>query len=211
MKVAVYARISTADQNVDMQLRDLRAYCKQRGWGTEEFIDRGVSGAKASRVQLDRLMVAARRREFDSVVVWRFDRFARSTKHLLSALEEFQALGINFISHQEAIDSSTPLGKMMFTLVSAMAEMERALIIERVRAGIANARSEGKELGRPKRVFRRDTALELRAAGHSWRSIARLLGVPASTVRHACADCAKNPAEDGSRTTRKHASKTAAA
>jgi DNA invertase Pin-like site-specific DNA recombinase len=179
-----------------MQLRDLRAYCQQRGWEAVEYVDRGVSGAKVSRLQLDKLMTAARRRQIDRVIVWRFDRFARSTKHLLSALEEFQSLSIGFVSYQEAIDTSTPMGKLMFTIVSAMAEMERAIIIERVRAGMANARSKGKQLGRPKRVFRRDTVVELRASGESWRRISRLLGVPVSTLIDGCTE---KPPEKGTR------------
>jgi DNA invertase Pin-like site-specific DNA recombinase len=120
------------------------------------------------------------------VICWRFDRFARSTKHLLSALEEFQALGIGFISHQEAIDTTSPMGKLLFTIVAAMAEMERSILIERVRAGMASAKSKGKSIGRPKKVFRRDIAVDMRAAGQSWRKIAKALGVPVSTVREAC-------------------------
>jgi DNA invertase Pin-like site-specific DNA recombinase len=185
---AIYARVSTTDQNCDMQLKDLREYCERRGWNAVEYVDTGVSGAKASREQLDRLMQDARRRKVDVVICWRFDRFARSTKHLLSALEEFQSLGIGFISHQEAIDTTSPMGKLLFTIVAAMAEMERSILIERVRAGMANAKSKGKPIGRPKKVFRRDIAVDMRAAGQSWRKIAKALGVPVSTVREACAE-----------------------
>ena len=128
-----------------------------------------------------------RRRRVDFVLVWRFDRFARSTKHLLEALEEFNSLGIGFISHQEAIDTSSPMGKLLFTIVSAMAEMERAILIERVKAGVAVAKAKGKSCGRPKKVFRRDTALEMRGMGYSWRKISRMLNVPVSTLRDACA------------------------
>ena len=129
-----------------------------------------------------------RRRRVDFVLVWRFDRFARSTKHLLEALEEFNSLGIGFISHQEAIDTSSPMGKLLFTIVSAMAEMERAILIERVKAGVAVAKAKGKSCGRPKKVFRRDTALEMRGMGYSWRKISRMLNVPVSTLRDACAE-----------------------
>jgi DNA invertase Pin-like site-specific DNA recombinase len=122
------------------------------------------------------------------VICWRFDRFARSTKHLLSALEEFQSLGIGFISHQEAIDTTSPMGKLLFTIVAAMAEMERSILIERVRAGMASAKSKGKSIGRPKKIFRRDRAVDMRAAGQSWRKIANALGVPVSTIREACAE-----------------------
>jgi DNA invertase Pin-like site-specific DNA recombinase len=112
----------------------------------------------------------------------------RSTKHLLDALEEFKSLGIAFVSHQEAIDTTSPMGKLLFTIVAAMAEMERSILIERVRAGMATAKSKGQSLGRPKRIFRRDIALEMRVAGKSWREIGRTLRVPVSTIREACAE-----------------------
>ena len=125
-----------------MQTRDLRAYCTARGFTiTREYIDIGQSGAKDSRPQLNDLMAAARKRQFGAIVVWRFDRFARSTKHLLLALEEFRSLGIQFISYQENIDTSSPLGHALFTIVSAVAQLERDLIRERVSAGIRNARA----------------------------------------------------------------------
>lgn len=202
---AIYARVSTTDQDCDMQLRDLREYCHRRGLKVVEYIDTGASGAKASREQLDRLMLDARRGKIDVVICWRFDRFARSTKHLLDALEEFKSLGIGFVSHQEAIDTTTPMGKLLFTIVAAMAEMERSILIERVRAGMATARTKGKSLGRPKRVFRRDKALQLRAEGLSWRAISKRLGVPVSTLHLGCseklikneaiADCKRNNSE----------------
>lgn len=185
---AIYARVSTTDQTCDLQLRDLREYCERRGWQVIEYVDSGVSGAKASREQLDRLMLDARRGKIGVVICWRFDRFARSTKHLLDALEEFKALGIGFVSHQEAIDTTSPMGKLLFTIVAAMAEMERSILIERVRAGMATAKAKGKPLGRPKKVFRRDVALQMRAAGQSWRSIAKTLGVPVSTLHLGCSE-----------------------
>jgi len=200
---AIYARVSTSDQNCDMQLRDLREYCQRRAWKAVEYVDTGVSGVKASRDQLDRLMADARRRRVDVVICWRFDRFARSTKHLLNALEEFQSLGVGFVSHQETIDSTTPMGKMMFTVISALAEFERSVLIERVRAGIDTARSKGKTLGRPRRVFRRDVAVELRAAGYSWRRLSRELRIPVSTLREACAEMPVESApEKGGKPTR---------
>ena len=204
---AIYARVSTADQRCDLQLRDLREYCERRGWSAVEYVDAGVSGAKASREQLDRMMLDAKRGKVDVVICWRFDRFARSTKHLLEALEEFKLLGIGFISHQEAIDTTSPMGKLLFTIVAAMAEMERSILIERVKAGISSAKAKGKSFGRPKKVFRRDTAIELRSLGYSWRRISRLLNIPVSTLRDACTespsekalkrdgkDCSENPA-----------------
>jgi DNA invertase Pin-like site-specific DNA recombinase len=184
---AIYARVSTTDQDCEMQLRDLRSYCESRGWTAVEYVDTGVSGAKTARQQLDRLMKDAKRRKIDVVICWRFDRFARSTKHLLDALEEFKSLGIGFVSHQEAIDTTSPMGKLLFVIVAAMGEMERSILIERVRAGMANAKAKGKSVGRPKKAFRRDLAVEMRAAGSSWRTISRALGVPVSTVREACA------------------------
>lgn len=153
MKTALYARVSTSDkgQDPEMQLRELREYCERRGWQIAgEYVDIGVSGAKDSRPELNRLVADASRRRFDAVVVWKFDRFARSVSHLLRALETFRSLGIEFVSYSEAIDTSTPVGKMTFTVLGAVAELERALIVERVRAGVRNPRAKGKRLGRPK-------------------------------------------------------------
>src|ERR1700721_860421 len=153
MKIGIYARVSTRDQSCELQVRDLRAYCMARGLDVVgEYVDAGQSGAKDSRSELNKLMDDARKRQFDAIVVWRFDRFARSTKHLLTALEEFRALGIQFISYQENIDTSSALGQALFTIVSAVAQLERDLIKERVNAGLRNARANGKRLGRPRRV-----------------------------------------------------------
>jgi DNA invertase Pin-like site-specific DNA recombinase len=167
-----------------MQLRDLRAYCAAREFAVErEYVDSAQSGAKDSRPELNLLMADARKRKFDALVVWRFDRFARSTKHLLLALEEFRALGIQFISYQENIDTSSPLGQAMFTIVGAVAQLERDLIRERVSAGIRNARACGKQLGRPRRIVNRDEVARLRSEGASLRQIAEKLGVGYGTVR----------------------------
>src|SRR5580692_7781138 len=173
MRVGTYARVSTKDQSCEMQMRDLRAYCAARGFTIiREYIDNGQSGAKDSRPQLNELMADARKRKFDSILVWRFDRFARSTKHLLLSLEEFRSLGIQFVSYQENIDTSSPLGQALFTIVSAVAQLERDLIRERVSAGIRNARANGKTLGRPIRVVDRDRILQMRSEGLSLRQIA---------------------------------------
>lgn len=170
MRVAIYARVSTKDQSCDMQLLDLRAYCAARGFSVlREYIDVGQSGAKDSRPQLNELMADARKRRFDAVVVWRFDRFARSTKHLLLALEEFRSLGIQFTSYQENIDTSSPLGQALFTIVAAVAQLERDLIRERVSAGIRHAQANGKKFGRPKRVVSREQILKLKAEGRKPR------------------------------------------
>jgi DNA invertase Pin-like site-specific DNA recombinase len=148
-----------------------------------EYVDVGESGAKDSRPQLNELMAAARKRHFDAVVVWRFDRFARSTKHLLLALEEFRSLKIQFVSYQESIDTTSPLGQALFTIVSAVAQLERELIRERVSAGIRNARARGKKLGRPKSGVDTERIQELNAQGLSLRQIAATLGVGYGTVR----------------------------
>ena len=184
MRIALYARVSTKDQSCELQLRDLRTYGAARGFEpAREYIDVGQSGAKDSRPELNRLMGDARKRQFDAIVVWRFDRFARSTKHLLLALEEFRSLGIQFISYQENMDTSSPLGQALFTIVSAVAQLERDLIRERVSAGIRNAQANNKKLGRPKRAVDRERILELKAQGHSLRQIATTLGVGYGTVR----------------------------
>jgi DNA invertase Pin-like site-specific DNA recombinase len=184
MRIAIYARVSTKDQSCELQTRDLRAYCAARGFDlVREYVDVGQSGAKDSRPELNKLMDDARKRQFDAFVVWRFDRFARSTKHLLSALEEFRSLGIQFISYQENIDTSSAMGQAMFTIVSAVAQLERDIIRERVTAGIRNARANGKVFGRPKCAVDRERILELKAQGQSLRQIAATLGVGYGTAR----------------------------
>jgi DNA invertase Pin-like site-specific DNA recombinase len=184
MRIGIYARVSTKDQSCQLQIRDLRAYSSARGFDlVREYIDVGQSGAKDSRPELNKLMDDARKRQFDVIVVWRFDRFARSTKHLLTALEEFRSLGIQFISYQENVDTSTPLGQALFTIVSAVAQLERDLIRERVSAGIRNARANGKKLGRPKSSVDRAQVLQLREQGQSLQQIATNLGIGYGTVR----------------------------
>jgi len=153
MKVAIYTRVSTNDQSVEMQTSDLKRYCDQRGFELyKHYSDQGISGTKDKRPALDELMNDAKKRKFDVVLVWRFDRFARSTKHLITALEEFRHLNIDFISYQENMDTSSPLGKAIFTIVSAIAELERNILLERVRAGLRRARENGVILGRPKKL-----------------------------------------------------------
>jgi DNA invertase Pin-like site-specific DNA recombinase len=184
MRIGIYARVSTKDQSCELQTRDLRAYCAARGFDlVREYVDVGQSGAKDSRPELDKLMGDARKRQFDAVIVWRFDRFARSTKHLLAALEEFRSLGIQFISYQENMDTSSALGQALFVIVAAVAQLERDLIRERVSAGIRNARANGKKLGRPASTVDRDRILEMKAEGNSLRQIAANLGVGYGTVR----------------------------
>src|SRR6201984_2548961 len=184
MRIAIYARVSTKDQSCALQLRDLKTYCTARKLTIfREYIDVGESGGKDSRPELNRLMEDARKRKFDAIVVWRFDRFARSTKHLLLALEEFRSLGIQFISYQENMDTSSPLGQALFTIVSAVAQLERDLIRERVSAGIRNARAGGKPHGRPRRFVNHDELKRMRSEGASLREIAAKLGLGYGTVR----------------------------
>jgi DNA invertase Pin-like site-specific DNA recombinase len=184
MRVGIYARVSTKDQSCELQLRDLRAYCAARQLDlVREYVDVGQSGTKDSRPHLNELMGDARKRKVDAIICWRFDRFARSTKHLLLALEEFRALGVQFISYQENIDTGTPLGQAIFTIISAVAQLERDLICERVSAGIRNARANGKRLGRPRQFVSLDRITEMQASGKSLRQIAVALKVGYGTVR----------------------------
>jgi DNA invertase Pin-like site-specific DNA recombinase len=149
-KVGIYSRVSTGEQSPKMQLAELREYCRNRNWEIfDEYVDTGVSGAKDSRPELDRLMKDAHKRRFNVVAVWKFDRFARSVSHLLRGLETFRALGIDFISLSEQVETNSPTGKLVFTVLGAVAEMERSLIGDRVRAGLRNAKANGKRLGRP--------------------------------------------------------------
>ena len=203
-RVAIYARVSTTNhgQDVSMQTRDLRQFAEARGWTvTGEYIDAGVSGAKDSRPELNRLMSDAHRRRFEVVCVWRFDRFARSVSHLLRALETFKALGIDFVSFSEQMDTSTPAGKMVFTVLGAVAELERSLTVERVRAGLRNARAKGKTLGRPRVTVDTAKIASLRASGASWQTITRALGVSAGTAKRAFYSLSKNPSRSTSVTT----------
>jgi DNA invertase Pin-like site-specific DNA recombinase len=151
LRIAIYARVSTKNGQVpEMQLAELREYIRNRKWKTAgEYVDKGISGVSDSRPELSRLIADANRRSFDAVAVWKFDRFARSVSHLLRALETFRALGIEFVSLSENIDTSTPTGKMVFTVLASVSELERSLIGERVRAGLRNAKARGTRLGRP--------------------------------------------------------------
>lgn len=172
-----------------MQARELREYCERRGWSIRgEYVDVGVSGAKDSRPELNRLVADAHRRQFGAVVVWKFDRFARSVSHLIRALETFNALGIAFISLSEQIDTTTPAGKMVFTVLGAVAELERGLIAERVRAGLRNARSKGKRLGRPPIALDVSLVAHLRKQGRTVREIADTLKVSRSLVHKTLAN-----------------------
>ncbi len=187
MRVGIYARVSTTEkgQDPELQLAPLREHASARGWTVpREYVDQGVSGTKERRPALDQLMADAKRRLFDTVLVWRFDRFARSTRHLINTLHEFRHLGIAFVSYQENLDTSSPMGEAMFSIIGAMAQLERDITRERVRAGVARARSRGKQLGRPQKVFHRDQVKKLRAEGASYRQIGKQLGIsPALALR----------------------------
>jgi DNA invertase Pin-like site-specific DNA recombinase len=200
VKVAIYVRVSTSKkatsspigkiedkflQNPDVQLEPLKHWCARRGFHFTVYEDR-MSGSAVKRPGFQKLMEAVRRGEVGTVVVWRFDRFARSTEELVKGLSEFRSLGVDFVSHQEAIDTSTPVGKMTFTILAAVAEMEQAMIRERVRAGIDHAREfgtkSGNPLGRPRKVFDRQKILDLERDGFSQREIASALGIGLATV-----------------------------
>lgn len=193
-RVALYARVSTRKgQDVSMQLRDLRELCARRKWKiVSEFVDRGISGAVDSRPELNRLMEEAHKGKFSIVVVWKFDRFARSVSHLLKALETFRSLGIEFVSFSDGeIDTTTAAGKMVFTVLGAVGELERSLIGERVRSGLRNAAAKGVRLGRPPlknltaseiRQLRRDR----RRARTSFSTLAHKYGVSVWTAFQLC-------------------------
>jgi DNA invertase Pin-like site-specific DNA recombinase len=175
-----------------MQLTELREYAHRRGWQvTEEYTDLGVSGCKESHLALNRLMADATRRQFDAILVWKIDRFGRSLKHLVNCLAELAALGVAFISLRDNLDLSTPSGRLMFQIIGAMGEFERALIQKRVRAGIRNARAKGKRVGRP-RVFVDATRIaSLRAQGRSWSEIVAEMGIGKGTAQRAFASLPK--------------------
>jgi len=182
-RIAVYARVSTTDQSTESQLLDLRRYVRERGWELfKEYTDNGISGTKDSRPALDHMMSDARKRRFDVVLVWRFDRFARSTQHLILALSEFKNLGIDFVSFQENIDTSSPLGSAIFTIISAVSQLERDIIAERVRMGLRRAKEEGKQLGRPRASIDLEKLNRLHSEGLSHRAIAAELGTSHATV-----------------------------
>jgi len=188
MRAAIYARVSTSDQNNAIQIRELSEYVQRWEWELVGIYQDQISGAKASRPGLDRLMGDARQRRFDVVVVWKLDRFGRSVLHLNQQLAALDSYGIRFIAASQGLDTdkSNPTSRLLLQILASVAEFERHLICERTLAGVRAARAHGKALGRPRRVFRRDEAVRLRAEGLSWRSVAQRLRVPVSTVVDAC-------------------------
>jgi len=185
MKVALYARVSTSDQRAENQLLALRGYFSTRSAWTEavEYVDEGISGSKTSRPELDRLLADVRRGRIRAVLVYRFDRFARSTRFLAETLDEFRSRNVDFVSVSEGIDTTTPGGKLAFHVFAAVAEFERDLIRERVALGIARARSEGKRIGRPPNAFSDDEVAEAVEREGGIRAAARALETSPATVR----------------------------
>jgi DNA invertase Pin-like site-specific DNA recombinase len=177
MNAAIYARVSTFDQEPENQLAEVRRYVEARGWTAVEYVDRGISGAKDRRPALDTLVRDAKRRRFDVVVCWRLDRLGRNLRHLIVLLEELQSLGIAFVSLAEGIDATTPAGKLQMHILGAIAEFERARIAERVKAGLQRARRQGTRLGRP-----RVQPAAVDVPGGSVRAAARAWGVSKSTA-----------------------------
>jgi DNA invertase Pin-like site-specific DNA recombinase len=181
MRCALYARVSTADQQTENQTAELRQYASARGWTVAEYTDAGVSGAKDRRPALDRLVADAKRRRFDVVLVWRLDRLGRNLRHLVTLLDDLQALGVAFVSIGEGIDCTTPAGKLQLHVLAALAEFERGRIAERVKAGLARVKAQGKRLGRPHAVIPIE---RLSAVAHlPTPAAARLLGKSIATVK----------------------------
>ncbi len=184
-RVGVYARVSTTDkgQDTELQLKDLRAFAHARGWQVhEEYVDEGLSGMLTKRPALDRLLTACRHRQIDVVLVWRLDRLGRSLKHLIMMLDELKSLGVAFVALHEQIDCTTATGQLMLHLLGAFAEFERALIRERVKAGLAHARTKGQRLGRPRLVIDSARVKALRKDGRSIRQIAQTLHISSGSV-----------------------------
>src|SRR5690242_14132000 len=193
-RAAIYARVSTNNgQNPEMQLEEVRQYCARREMTiVREYVDKGISGSKEHRPALDQLLADCRRRAVDCVVVYRYDRFARSLRQLVNALEEFRALGIDFVSLHEGVDTSTPNGRLVFGIFASIAEFERELIRDRVRSGIALAKSHGQQLGRPRVVVDRSRIASLRKDGRSWAEICDALGISKGTAQRAVLSLPKN-------------------
>jgi DNA invertase Pin-like site-specific DNA recombinase len=182
-RAALYCRVSTVDQHPETQLRELRQFAQQRGFQVaKEYTDVGISGIKARRPALDQMLEDARRRRFNVVLVWAFDRMARSVRHFLEVLDELNHLGIEFVSFRESVDTSGPLGRAMVVIVSAIAELERNLIVERVRAGMRRARAEGRQIGRQRLDVDRDQVVRDRQSRMSLTQVARKHGISRASV-----------------------------
>jgi DNA invertase Pin-like site-specific DNA recombinase len=197
-RAAVYARVSTHDQTSENQLLALRAFAAARGWTVTEFVDQGQSGAKEKRPQLDALLAAVRARKVDVVACVKLDRLARSVHHLVAMVREFEALGVDLVALDQAIDTTTPSGRLLFRVLASVAEFERDLIRDRVHASLRRARAQGTKLGRPRVAVDLGRAVAMRGEGKSMRAIGRALGVSAMAVNRALADLrTRNPAVAG--------------
>lgn len=193
LRAARYCRVSRADQNLDLQMDETADLIERRGWQlTATFTDQGVSGIKDKRPGLDALLTAARKRRFDVLVLYRSDRLFRSLKHMVATLDELTALGIGFVSVSEVFDSTTPQGTLLLHLVSAFSQFERAVLIERVRSGLAAARRRNVKLGRPKVAIDQAKVVQLRADGLSLRAIAEQVGVSLGTVQRVVKEAVQN-------------------
>jgi putative DNA-invertase from lambdoid prophage Rac len=204
VRAAIYARVSTADQHNAIQVRELTEYLQRRGWELSGVYQDTMSGAKATRPGLDKLMTDARQRRFDAVLVWKLDRFGRSLVHCVSGIQELSSLGIRFIATSQGLDTdeSNPASKLLMHILAAVAQFERELIRERVSAGMRNAKSKGtrsgKAIGRPRRVFDRGEVLRLRQDGVSMAQIARRMQVGVGTVARVLQSTViRDPAKSG--------------
>jgi putative DNA-invertase from lambdoid prophage Rac len=200
VKVALYARVSTSDQNCAMQLEELQQYCLRAGWLIfDRYVDAAWSGMSRKRPEHARLMQDVSMRRFNAVLVWKLDRFGRSVIDVLQQLAVLESNQVRFLAVSQGIDTdqSSPTGRLQLNILAAVAEFERELISERVRAGVAQAKREGREIGRPRRVIDSRRASELRAEGRSWNEIARALGVGMGTARRAALSFSKNQASGG--------------
>lgn len=185
-RAALYFRVSTPDQRVDLQLSGLRQLAQQRGWNVVgEFVDHGYSGTKTKRPQLDKMMAEINKGAIDVVAVWKLDRLGRSTRHLLNLLEELRVRNVALVSHQESLDTASPAGRLFFTMIAMFSEVERDWLRERTVAGLAAARARGVKLGRKRVEVDVEQALQLRSQGRSLRQIGRALGVGATTIHRA--------------------------
>jgi DNA invertase Pin-like site-specific DNA recombinase len=183
MKVAIYGRVSTQEQNTDNQVIELEQYCIARGYAVYKvYTDEGISGSKESRPAFDQMLKDAHKRQFDVVLVWKLDRLSRSLKHLLNTLDTLNSLNISFISFSDNFDTTTPQGRLMFQLVGAFAEFERSLIKERVKLGLKRAKSKGIQLGRPKLDVNKYQILQLRKQGQNIRAISQAFGISIGSV-----------------------------
>jgi len=205
MRAALYARVSTADQHNAIQVRELTEYIQRRGWELAATYQDQISGAKASRPGLDKLMSDAHQRRFDAALVWKLDRFGRSLVDCVSRIQELASLGVRFIATSQGLDTdeSNPASKLLLHILAAVAQFERELIRERTLLGLRLAKANGKHVGRPKRVFRRDELVRLREDGQSWRAIASQLGIPVMTALDAYRECTETVAKNGTGRRRK--------